>query len=104
MHLREWREQNRPKPHLDDKIMVSWNGLMVRGGSLISIGQMRALMPARFRLMPWLRRPPLCLQSVTLSLVDVANLPNALSSLFAAICTMRLLGRWFAVGGKAKVL
>jgi uncharacterized protein YyaL (SSP411 family) len=32
MRLREWREQNRPKPHLDDKIMVSWNGLMVRSG------------------------------------------------------------------------
>jgi uncharacterized protein YyaL (SSP411 family) len=38
VRLREWREQNRPKPHLDDKIMVSWNGLMVRSGTLISIG------------------------------------------------------------------
>lgn len=84
--------------------MVSWNGLMVRSGSLISTGRPRALMHARFRLMRWLRLPPRCPQSVTLSLVDVANLPNALSSLFAAICTMRLLGRWFTVGGKAKVL
>jgi len=35
LKLRDWREQNRPKPHRDDKIMVSWNGLMVRGDSFV---------------------------------------------------------------------
>ena len=27
--LREWRDENRPRPHLDDKIVAGWNGLMV---------------------------------------------------------------------------
>jgi uncharacterized protein YyaL (SSP411 family) len=42
--LRDWREKNRPKPHRDDKIMVSWNGLMVRD-SFLAIATNRLLRP-----------------------------------------------------------
>lgn len=27
--LKAYRDETRPRPHLDDKILVSWNGLMV---------------------------------------------------------------------------
>ncbi|KAF8329803.1 uncharacterized protein EI90DRAFT_3155219 [Cantharellus anzutake] len=27
--LKTWRDANRPRPHLDDKIVTSWNGLMI---------------------------------------------------------------------------
>lgn len=29
LRLRGWREENRHRLHLDDRIVVSWNGLMV---------------------------------------------------------------------------
>lgn len=28
--LYDWRNEHRPRPHLDDKIVLGWNGLMVR--------------------------------------------------------------------------
>lgn len=28
--LKAWRDEQRPRPHLDDKIVAGWNGLMVR--------------------------------------------------------------------------
>ena len=27
--LKQWREKHRPRPHLDDKVVAGWNGLMV---------------------------------------------------------------------------
>lgn len=33
--LKGWREKNRPRPHLDDKVVAAWNGLMVCGVSIL---------------------------------------------------------------------
>lgn len=27
--LYDWRNEHRPRPHLDDKVVLGWNGLMV---------------------------------------------------------------------------
>ncbi|KAF8321215.1 hypothetical protein DL93DRAFT_2052144 [Clavulina sp. PMI_390] len=34
MTLEAWRNHNRPRPHLDDKVMLGWNGLMISAFAL----------------------------------------------------------------------
>ena len=61
--LKEWREKNRPRPHLDDKVVAAWNGLMVCGVSILS-----SVMLTTSRFLDWHSHPRSCLARKALKL------------------------------------